>query len=196
MLHSVSKGALCLNQNLLTVRQKGGFCFCFVLFLLLLGLHKRHTEVPRLRVKIELWLLSYATATATRDPSLVCDLHHSSWHHRILNSLSEARDPGFLGSRNLRVPLWIHFCCATGTLKGWFWPSSLRITSQKAPWLLIHIDLQGAHFTHFLSMPRQTWIHESLQNLSAQVMISIEPLGYQLITQEVSHICLWGVGRV
>ena len=26
------------------------------------------------------------------DPSLICDPHHSSWHHQILNPLSEARD--------------------------------------------------------------------------------------------------------
>ena len=35
-------------------------------------------------------MLAYATTTATRDLSSVCDLHHSSWQHRILNPLSEA----------------------------------------------------------------------------------------------------------
>ena len=35
-------------------------------------------EVPMLRAKLELQLLAYATATATRDASLDCDLHHSS----------------------------------------------------------------------------------------------------------------------
>jgi len=49
-------------------------------------------EVPRLGVKSELLLPAYATATATQDPSHVCDLHHSSCHHQILNPLSEARD--------------------------------------------------------------------------------------------------------
>ena len=39
-------------------------------------------EVPRLRVKLELQL----------DPSLVCDLYHSSRQCRILNPLSKARD--------------------------------------------------------------------------------------------------------
>ena len=33
-----------------------------------------------------------ATTTARPDPSLVCDLHHSSRPCRILNPLSEARD--------------------------------------------------------------------------------------------------------
>ena len=45
-------------------------------------------------------MLAYAIVTAMRDPtatatwdlSLVCDLHHSSWQHPILNPLSEARD--------------------------------------------------------------------------------------------------------
>ena len=47
-------------------------------------------EVPRLRVKSELQLPAYTTATATQDPSLVCDLHHSS--RQFLNLLNEARD--------------------------------------------------------------------------------------------------------
>ena len=35
---------------------------------------------------------AYTIATATWDPSCICDLHHSSWHCQILNPLSEARD--------------------------------------------------------------------------------------------------------
>ena len=49
-------------------------------------------EVPELGVKLELQLVAYTTATAMWDPSLVCDLHHSSWKCLILNPLSEARD--------------------------------------------------------------------------------------------------------
>jgi len=49
-------------------------------------------EVPRLGVESELQLPAYATAIATQDPSRVCDLHHSSQQHQILDPLSEARD--------------------------------------------------------------------------------------------------------
>ena len=42
----------------------------------------------------------YATATATPDPSRICDLHWSSLQHRILNPLSEARER----TCNLMVP--------------------------------------------------------------------------------------------
>ena len=49
-------------------------------------------EVPRLGVELELQLLAYTTATATLDPSHVCDLHHSLQQCWILNSLSGARD--------------------------------------------------------------------------------------------------------
>ena len=49
---------------------------------------------------MELQLPAYATATATPDPSLICDLHNSSGQHRILNPLSEARDR----TRDLMVP--------------------------------------------------------------------------------------------
>ena len=55
-----------------------------------LGPHLQHMEVPRLGVELE--PLAYATATETWDPSRVCDLHHSSWQHHILNPLSEAMD--------------------------------------------------------------------------------------------------------
>ena len=64
----------------------------FFFFFVFLGPHLWHMEVPRLGGKLELQLPAYATATARGDPSLICDLHHSSWRHRILNPLSEARD--------------------------------------------------------------------------------------------------------
>ena len=66
-------------------------CFLFVCFCFL-GPHPRHMEVPRLGVELELQLLAYITATATRDLSSVCDLHHSSWQHHILNPLTKAGD--------------------------------------------------------------------------------------------------------
>ena len=66
-------------------------------------------EIPRLGVNSELQLPAYSTATATQDPSYVCNLHHSSQPRRILNPLGEARD----GTHNLVVPSWSHFCCAT-----------------------------------------------------------------------------------
>ena len=49
-------------------------------------------EVARLGVKSALQLPACARATAMPDLSHVCDLHHSSWQHQILNPLSEARD--------------------------------------------------------------------------------------------------------
>ena len=49
-------------------------------------------EVPRLVVESELQLLTYITATATRDPSHIFSLHHSSWQRQIPERLSEARD--------------------------------------------------------------------------------------------------------
>ena len=87
------------------VRSKGIF-FCF------LELYSRHMEVPRLRVKSELQPQAYATATATQDPSWVCELRHSSRQCWILNPLSEARDRTPI----LMVPSRIHFhFTTTGT---------------------------------------------------------------------------------
>ena len=62
-------------------------------------------EIPRLGVQSQLQL----PVTATQDPSHVCDLHYSSQQCQILNPLSEARDQ----TRNLMVPSWIRFHCAT-----------------------------------------------------------------------------------
>ena len=65
---------------------RGKFFFKF------LGLYLWHTKVPRLRVELELQLPAYSIATATQDPNCICDVHHSSWQHQILNPLSKVRD--------------------------------------------------------------------------------------------------------
>ena len=62
-------------------------------------------EVPRLGVQSELQLPAYATATATPDPSWVCDLHHSSGQHQILNPLNEARDGTWVLMDTSWIPL-------------------------------------------------------------------------------------------
>ena len=49
-------------------------------------------EVPKLGVELELQVLAYTTATATQDPSHICNLHHNSEQCQILNPLSKARD--------------------------------------------------------------------------------------------------------
>ena len=50
-------------------------------------------EVPAGVGVSKLKLLAYATATARQDPSSICsDLHCSLQQHRILSSLSKAKD--------------------------------------------------------------------------------------------------------
>ena len=53
-------------------------------------------EFLKLGDESELWSLAYTTATATPDPSHICDLHHSSQQHQILSPLSEARDQTYV----------------------------------------------------------------------------------------------------
>ena len=84
------------DMEMLLSRLQVHCVFC----LFVLGSHSRHMEAPRQGVKPELQLAAYTTATATPDPSRICDLHHSSWQCRILNPLSETRDQ----TRNLLVP--------------------------------------------------------------------------------------------
>ena len=52
------------------------FFFCF------LGLQLQYIEVPRLEAESELQPLAHATAI--RDPSCICDLHHSPRQSRII----------------------------------------------------------------------------------------------------------------
>ena len=86
------------------------------LFFFFLGLHPWNMEVPRQGVDSEPQLRAYTTATATRDLSRVCNLHHSSRQCQILNPLSEARDQ----ICNLMVPSRIPFLCTTtGTPPSW-----------------------------------------------------------------------------
>ena len=89
--------------------------YCYYYYFVFLGPHPWHVEVPRLGVESESQLPAYARATAMPDLSRVFDLHHSSHQCRILNPLNKARD----GTRNLMVPSWTHFLCATmGTPHG------------------------------------------------------------------------------
>ena len=96
----------------------------FYVFFCRLRLHPRQMEVPRLGVNSELQLPAYTTATATWDPSHICDLYHSSWQCWILNPLSEARD-------------WTHFLMVTS-----------QILSAKPRWELLVFSFSIEHPQH------------------------------------------------
>ena len=68
-----------------------------------LGPHPRHVNVPGLGVESELQLPAYTTATATPDPSHICNLCCSLWQSQTLNPLSEARD----GTHVLMDTSWV-----------------------------------------------------------------------------------------
>ena len=75
------------------VWKRFGTGLLFIYLFVFLALHPQQMEVPRLGVKSELQLPAYTRATATPDPSHVCDPHCNSQQRQILNPLSEARDP-------------------------------------------------------------------------------------------------------
>ena len=79
------------------------FSFSLFIFSLscFLGPHQWHMGVPRLGVESELQLLVYTTAVP--ELSHICNLHHSSQQHWILNSLSDARDQ----TRHLIDTSWV-----------------------------------------------------------------------------------------
>ena len=65
------------------------------------------------RGRIGATLLASTPATVTGNPSLTCDIYHSSWQCQIPDPLSEARDRTHI----LMYPSRICFCCTTmGTL--------------------------------------------------------------------------------
>ena len=69
-------------------------------------------EVPRLGVESKRQLQACTAATAMWNLSCICDLHHSSRQHWILNSLSKARDRTCI----LIDTGQVHYCWAvTGT---------------------------------------------------------------------------------
>ena len=102
--------------------------------LFFLGPHLLHMEVSGLGVKLELQLPAYTTATATRDPSHVCDLHYSSRQYWVLNPLRGARDRAPI----LMDTTWVHYHWATtGTL------SSIYFKLCPSPQLIM--DLPSKH---------------------------------------------------
>ena len=107
--------ALCINARSLIPWVRPGieltssrtmFRFFFFVFL---APHPQHMEVPKLGGQLELRPPTYTTATAIPDLSHVCDLHHSSWQHQILDPLIEARDQTHV----LMDTRWVHYCWAT-----------------------------------------------------------------------------------
>ena len=66
--------------------------FVFFFFWFFFFFFMEHIEVPKLAVKSELQLPVCTTATATGDPSLICNLCHGLQQCQILNPLSKARD--------------------------------------------------------------------------------------------------------
>ena len=84
----------------------------FFFFLSFLGPHPRHMEVLSLSVKSELRLLAYTTATATRDPSHVCDLHPSSWQCWVRPGMDPACAWILVGSIAAQ-PQWELLCRAS-----------------------------------------------------------------------------------
>ena len=88
---------------------RNSHCICFCLFVCcFLRPHPRHIELPRLGVEWELQLSAYTTATATRDPTHVCDLHHSSGQCQIPDPTGKARDQTHI----LMDTSWIRFRCS------------------------------------------------------------------------------------
>ena len=105
-------------------------------------------KVPRLGVELELQLLAYTRATATPNPSSVCNLHHSSWQLWTLNPLSKAKDR----TCNLMVPSWTHFCCTTRGTPNFSILFIYEIACISSVSRNCHEGRDLVHFVHYCSM--------------------------------------------
>ena len=137
--------------------------------------------------------MTYTTATATPDPSHVCNLHHSSWQCQILNPLSETRDR----TGHLMVLSRIHFCCSTtGTPNGFLitkveyidftdgpaFTCHLRLTNCKPIKIHPHLPLPDALHTGLgsrragLPLGRCTWSLPQASQMLSRLQLPTQPL--------------------
>ena len=85
------------------------FSFLFRLFRTAGAAYGSSQAQGQIRATSELQLLTCITATATQDPSHICDLNCSLQQHLIINLLSEARD----GTRILMDTSPVRYHCMT-----------------------------------------------------------------------------------
>ena len=81
----------CCMDHKVFFQQCGLKSFLFSFFLLFRSKPTSYGS-SQTRGQIRTASASYTTATATQDPSYVCNLHHSLRQHQIVNPLSKARD--------------------------------------------------------------------------------------------------------
>ena len=91
-----------------TIHDKGKMDFFFVF----LRPHPWHREVPRLGVQLELQLPAYTTATATGDPSHICNLHNGN-----ARCLTHWTRPGMEPTSSWILVGFVNTWTMTGTLK-------------------------------------------------------------------------------
>ena len=130
------------------------FYYIYVYIFCFLGPHQWHMETLRLGIESKLQMPACAIATATWDPSHVCDLHHSSRQHRIADSLSKASGDG------TRTPMdtsWIYFCCAT-TGTPWFFNFNKYLDWERQLWdIQFFLSIFSSIHYQYLTFLPHTW---------------------------------------
>ena len=91
------------------------------------------------------WIGATAIGWGMQDLSPICDLHHSSWQHWILNPLSDARD----WTCNLTVTSRSRFRCTTTRTPrsplNCLWQAKFYLLRDASPdlnWCLWNLDLE------------------------------------------------------
>ena len=118
-------------------------------------------EVPRLEVESELQLLAYTTATATSDPSHICDLHCSSRQHWISHPLIGARDQ----TPALMDTSWGCYCWATMGTPSLRYFLNFHFDFSFSPWvhwkMLLSFQILGSFLVIFLSLSSNVIIQKA-----------------------------------
>ena len=122
--------------------------FIYLYLFYCLGPHLWQTEVPRLGVESELPV--YTTATATQDPTHVCDLHHSSWQCWILTQWAR---PGIKPTTSWMLVRFLTRWAMTGI------PSPIQ--NHAVQCFLVYSDLCKHHDSRTFHPPGRTlWLSQ------------------------------------
>ena len=115
----IHHGKFNLHQTESTFAEGSFVLLCLFVFL---EPHLQPMESSRLEAELQLQLPAYTTATATWDPSHICNLYHSSWQCQLLNPRSKAKDR----THNLMDISWVcdHWA-TTGTPRKLVFDSSV-----------------------------------------------------------------------
>ena len=168
------------------------FIYLFNYLFCLVGLNPQQNVGSKARGLIGAIAAGLHHSHSNTDPSCFCDLHHSSWQHRIADPLSKARDQTPI----LMDASWSCFCCITSGTPRLFY-SILTTTQCQSTGIISMLQGKtkaktglmasfGSHCVWVVLLgfqPISVWLQGVLQALTAAECTSAEEPDNQAGTQ-------------